>query len=333
MTNFNFKPAEEPTIYFIGVTTAKSSIMSVFPKWARHLGLKDAVIRGIDCKLHDDPTIYRRIVEFIKHDPLSYGALVTTHKLDLLRAARHYFDELDSFALLTDEISSISKREGRLIGHAKDPITVGLSLDAIIEPDYWRKTGAELLILGAGGSSVALTTHLMKSCGPDRWPSKIHVSNKTIERLNEMKAKHQAINPGITIAYYHATTPADNDAILNALKPGSIVINATGLGKDAPGSPLTDQAVFPQDGIAWDFNYRGELVFLDQARTQQQQRNLRIEDGWVYFIHGWTRVVAEVFDVEIPVAGPEFEIMSELAGSARGGIRKNTMKQQQGVLA
>jgi shikimate 5-dehydrogenase len=78
-----YEPAAVPTMYFIGVTTGKSSIMTVFPRWAEHLGLRGAVIRGIDCKWHDRPEVYRRAVEFIKHDPLSLGALVTTHKIDL----------------------------------------------------------------------------------------------------------------------------------------------------------------------------------------------------------------------------------------------------------
>jgi hypothetical protein len=41
------------------------------------------------------------------------------------------------------------------------------------------------------------------------------------------------------IDYILAPKQADNDAILNQLKPGSLVVNATGLGKDAPGSPIT----------------------------------------------------------------------------------------------
>ena len=58
--------ALEPTFYFIGVTTERSSIMRVFPKWARHLGLGDIPIRGVDCRLHDDPEVYRHVVEFLK---------------------------------------------------------------------------------------------------------------------------------------------------------------------------------------------------------------------------------------------------------------------------
>ena len=33
----------------------------------------------------------------------------------------------------------------------------------------------------------------------------------------------------------------------------------------------------------------------------------KIEDGWLYFIHGWTRVMAEVFQVDIPTSGPIFD--------------------------
>jgi shikimate 5-dehydrogenase len=102
------------------------------------------------------------------------------------------------------------------------------------------------------------------------------------------------------------------------LKPGSLVINATGLGKDAPGSPLMDAGVFPERAVVWDLNYRGDLVFLDQARRQQRERSLRIEDGWTYFIHGWTQVIAEVFDVAIPTSGPSFDRISEIAIQAAG---------------
>ena len=41
------EPAKRPTMYFVGVTTGQSSIMKVFPVWAKALGL-DAEIKGID---------------------------------------------------------------------------------------------------------------------------------------------------------------------------------------------------------------------------------------------------------------------------------------------
>ena len=90
--------ATQPTIYFIGVTTGQSSIMKVFPKWAKTIGLDDAVIKGIDIEIHANPEVYREVVSFIKNDPLSMGALVTTHKIDIYNAAKDLFDYLDPYA-------------------------------------------------------------------------------------------------------------------------------------------------------------------------------------------------------------------------------------------
>jgi shikimate 5-dehydrogenase len=119
------------------------------------------------------------------------------------------------------------------------------------------------------------------------------------------------------VEYVHTPRPEDNDSLLGALKPRSLAANATGLGKDAPGSPITNAARFPKNGFAWDFNYRGDLIFLDQARTQQRDQELTVEDGWVYFIHGWTRVIAEVFHIDIPTSGPVFDELSRIAAGAR----------------
>mgnify|MGYP001290183903 CR=1 FL=1 len=78
----------QPTFYFIGVTTGKSSIRKIFPKWMEVLGRPEVVLEGVDLKIHDEPENYRRVVTQIKEDPLSLGALVTTHKIDLVTAAR-----------------------------------------------------------------------------------------------------------------------------------------------------------------------------------------------------------------------------------------------------
>jgi len=309
--------ADRPTFYFIGVTTGKSSIMRVFPEWANYLNLGDCPIKGIDCKWHDDPQVYREVVSFLKNDQLSLGGLVTTHKIDLLKASLDLFDELGDDAQLLGEISCISKQNGKLLGHAKDPITSGLSLEAFVPPGYWSGSDAQICLLGAGGSSLALTTYLMKTKDASDRPSKICVTNRSTPRIEDMRKVHEKINPGIEIEYIHCPTPQDNDRVIDSLKPGSLVINATGLGKDAPGSPITEQAVFPENGMAWEFNYRGDLVFLDQANAQKKKRNLQIEDGWTYFIHGWTRVIAEVFHIDIPTAGPTFDELSKIAAKVR----------------
>jgi len=309
--------ATQPTFYFIGVTTGKSSIMKVFPEWAKFLDLQDVVIKGIDFKPHDESDAYREAVEFIKNDPLSRGALVTTHKIDLLKACRDFFEELDPHAESMGEISCISKRNGKLIGHAKDPITSGLAIEAFLPSRYWAETSATALLLGAGGSSIAITSYLMQASHGGNRPSKIIVTNRSQPRLDEIQHIHQKLEATTPTEYFLTPKPEDNDSILSALPSGSLVVNATGLGKDAPGSPLTNGAVFPAKGVVWELNYRGDLIFLEQAEAQQESQNLKIEDGWVYFIHGWTRVIAEVFDIDIPVKGPQFDQLSEIAGRFR----------------
>lgn len=312
-----YQKAVKPTMYFIGVSTSKSSIMKVFPAWAEYLDLGTCEIKGIDLMLHDEPQKYRDAVAFIKNDPHSLGALVTTHKIDLLKACRDQFDALDEYASLMGEISSISKKDGILFGHAKDPITSGLSLEAFIPENYWKKTGAEVLILGAGGAAIAISWYLMKKEHGENRPSKIIVVNRSVPRLKEIKQIHSQLDTVVDLQYILAPSLDISNGILNSLKPGSLVINATGLGKDAPGSPLGDNTKFPENGFVWDFNYRGDLIFLDQARKQQDDRNLTIEDGWVYFIHGWTRVISEVFHIEIPTSGEKFDKLSEIAAGQR----------------
>ena len=97
---------------------------------------------------------------------------------------------------------------------------------------------------------------------------------------------------------------------------GSIVINATGMGKDIPGSPITDEGLFPRYGIAWEFNYRGELDFMHQAIRQQDARHVRVEDGWVYFLHGWSQVIAQVLHIELTDA--LFARLDDAASTVRG---------------
>ena len=311
--------AEKPTFYFIGVTTAKSSIMKVFPAWAAELGLRDAEIKGIDFPLHADPAAYREAVEFIRDDPLSLGALVTTHKIDLFNACRDLFDVIDPFATLMKETSCISKRDGKLVCHAKDPISSGLSIDGFLGEGHFARTGAEVFSMGAGGSTIALTWYLMRKERGEDVPARIVVSDRSQPRLDEIRHVHAQIASDVRVDYVLASAPTDNDAVLPGLKPGSLVINATGLGKDTPGSPLTGDAVFPQEAVVWDLNYRGELVFLDQARAQTERRDLTIVDGWTYFIHGWTQVIAEVFHITIGTDAATIDRLTDVAVRATKG--------------
>jgi shikimate dehydrogenase len=308
------EPATVPTMYFVGVTTTRSSIMKIFPKWSEILGLGARLV-GYDAEPHAPAETYRAIVQHIKDDPLAAGALVTTHKIDLLTAARDLFDYLDPYAELCGEVSSVSKRDGRLEGHAKDPITSGLAWEAFVEPGYWGRTSADVLCLGAGGSAVAISVYVAGLKDRADRPRRFIAVNRSQPRLDALKEIQDKLKTDIEFEYILNEDPRKNDQYMAALPPGSMVINATGMGKDRPGSPITDDGLFPQNGVVWELNYRGALDFLHQAARQARSRNLKIEDGWIYFVHGWSQVVAQVFHLDLT---PElFKELDRAAASIR----------------
>jgi shikimate 5-dehydrogenase len=298
-------------MYFLGVSTHHSSIMKLFPLWMEELGRPDIRLEGMDLKLHDDPENYRRAVTLIKEDRACLGALVTAHKINLLNAARNLFDYLDPLAQISGEVSCISKFQGELQGHAKDPITGGLSLDAILDAGYFGRTGGHVLSLGAGGSTTALLLHFSRKTDAADRPRHIVIVNRSPGRLEELRRMVPSLHMDIEFEYYCQQGPLQNDKLIQMLPSGSVVINATGMGKDLPGSPITDAGIFPAHGVAWELNYRGELQFLHQALAQREERNLTVEDGWLYFLHGWTQVIAQVLHIEIDAS-----LFSRLAARA-----------------
>lgn len=298
---------------FVGVSTSGSSIMKVFPRWAGILGLPTDRLRGFDLPIDTQPEAYRALVAGIRDDPDLLGALVTTHKVNLYTAAADLFDEIDEFGTLCGEISSISKRDGKLIGHAKDPVTAGLAVEDFLPAEYFQDTGRSVLCLGAGGAGTALVWYLAHRA--DR-PARIICTDTDAGRLSALTdVMERSHAPEGLVQCVQVASGEDTATILKALPPQSLVVNASGLGKDRPGSPLPDGAAFPADSYVWEFNYRGSLEFLAQAREQQHDRHLTVEDGWRYFIHGWSQVVAEVFDV--PLTGSLVEQLADAAAAVR----------------
>jgi shikimate 5-dehydrogenase len=285
------------------VSTAQSAAVRLFPAWARELGVDDVHLVGCDLPVGAEVQRYRGVVERIKRDDRAVGALVTTHKIDLFEACRDLFDEVDAYAGLCQETSCLARRGGRLVAFATDPVSSRRAFDDF----HGGQFAGEVLCLGGGGSATAITVQLIDR----RLASRITVVDRSPDRLARIRGVHQRVDAGASVDYVENDDPITNDRLVAELPAGSLVINATGLGKDLPGSPLTDRAVFPEHGYAWDVNYRGDLRFLRQARAQSRTRRLRVEDGWRYFIHGWAVVMGQVFDIDV-----EGELTDRLAAIA-----------------
>lgn len=302
------------TFAFFGVTTQSSAIRRVFPRWMEELGI-DSTLVGFDFPVDAPAADYRSAVERIKADPRAVGGLITTHKLNVLAAAEDLFDGLDESAALLKETSCIHKDGTRLLGAALDDRTSLMGLDALVGADFWNGE-RELVILGAGGASIALTLGLHRAAQAGRLlPARVVVTARSHPRLQEMRELHDRIDFSVPTDYVVAGTAEHADRVIGEAAPGSVIVNATGMGKDRPGSPASAQAPYPPDAVVWDMNYRGELAFLADARAQGRG-DLRVVDGWDYFVYSWTKAVAVVYGIDIPASGLVFERLSELARTA-----------------
>jgi shikimate 5-dehydrogenase len=231
------------------------------------------------------------VVTRIKGADQELGALITTHKIDLFGACRDLLDGVDEYAELCGEASCLAKRDGQLWAFATDPISSGRALAEFYDPP----DGAQVLCLGAGGSATAITVYMLER----QVASGITVVDRNPRRLKALEAIHAKLGSKTRVGYVESSDPRTNDRLIADLPPGSLVINATGMGKDVPGSPISEAALFPDGGYVWELNYRGELDFFRLAERQRAGRNLHLEDGWRYFIHGWAVVMERVFAIEI----------------------------------
>jgi len=293
-------------ILFIGASTGNSLIHRAFPAWVEHLGVKAEVV-GVDLPLGAAPKDYLRVVDDIRADADCLGAVVTTHKVALYQAAAHRFDALDELALSCGEINSIRSADGNLAGFARDPISVGRVVDAI-----WPTSSGEVLCLGCGGTAIALGRHLLAR-GHQGVIHAVDRDPAAVQRLtNALGADHGRVQARCSAAPW--------DETIAALDPGALIVNATGMGKERPGSPVTEAAVFPVESVVWELNYRGDLRMLDLARAQSRQRTLAVHDGWTLFCHGWASALSAVLALpDDPQLGERFAALAhDLRSLARG---------------
>ena len=284
--------------WFIGVTTGQSLIMRLFPIWEKVLGIQGTRMHGVDLPPGIEGQKIRETVNELRANPDILGALVTTHKLAVWEEASDLFAKVDEHATRLQEISCISKdKNGKLIGHAKDPITSCKAMESILGKNHWQTNPkAEALVLGCGGAGTAIIEQLL-SGEEGNTPLNITGLEKNRGRLE--KVKNDFSNSKKLTLEESKSSGETAARIMTQLPPHSLIINATGMGKDIPGSPVPKSIDFPEQVIVWELNYRGSLEFYQHAKEQEARRKLRVHDGWDYFLLGWSSVMEEVFHFEL----------------------------------
>lgn len=280
-----------PLILFVGVTTTGSLAHTVFQRWAALLG-RTWTLRGVDLPTDTPPQTYRQLVSAMRDNPAVRGAVITAHKLRLYRVCAPDLAGDDPLVGLTHEVNTlVTDTSGATVtGYARDAVSLTLILPELprhADVDSLRKL--HVLCLGAGGAATALllALHIDMTAEPGSLPgapAHIVFADTDPSALDDLRAvAARAMIDPTRVSFVHAVDPGACDALVASLRSPALVINATGRGKEAPGSPVTYQAPFRPTTLAWDFNYRGPLTFLHQATT----RGARTLDGWDYFVAGW----------------------------------------------
>ena len=287
-------------VVFIGRATGGSGVHAAFPTWARALELGNVVLRGVDVPPDVQPGAWRELLAEMRDNPRVRGAVVTDHKLRLFRACTDLLDEREPTVELMSEINSLRFEDGRVTAFARDVLALGSVLGRAPLPS----SPPAVVCLGAGGAATALllattldvpATTTSGTPAPaldvpaltfvDRDPAALAALESVMERLPVDPAAVRTVT---------AATPAACAEVVATAPAGTLVVNATGLGKLGPGSPLPDGTSFPPGAVAWDFNYRGPLTFLAQARAA----GAPTVDGRDYFLAGWACALAGVFGLD-----------------------------------
>lgn len=278
---------------FVGVSTAGSRVHTVFPAWSPLLW-PDTELVGLDLPVTTDAETYRRVIRVLVGNPRIRCAVVTTHKLRLFDAvaSNHaLIATTDSLSTLSREINTLDASERRAF--ARDPVSLRILLDDL-------DANRPLLCIGTGGAATALllaaTLDLAATLArgtpvPRRRGQPLTFLDRSAPALRALdQVRRRCHLPADAVRLIHTPDPDAVGQVVSTADAGSVVINATGLGKDAAGSPLPNASQFPPDALAWDFNYRGPLTFLVQAAAG----GIPYQDGWQYFVAGWTAALCAV---------------------------------------
>lgn len=280
-------------IWFVGVSTAGSAALAAFPAWSRSLGLEAEVV-GVDLAVDAPADAYRQLVARFRASAEVMGAVITGHKARLFETARDQLDAVSDAASGCREISVLRRDGDHVCGTAIEVRSSAAALREIVPANHWAISGGQLLILGAGGTAAALISAMFDQSGAGSiGPSAVHLIDLVPSRAERL-AEHLGRLSRDTAVSVERVKEASS--VLTRLPSGSLVVNASGVGKDVSGSPVPLPAPWPDRVIFWEINYRGELPLLKDATHQAPARGLAVHDGWKLFVAGWSEALAAILN-------------------------------------
>lgn len=289
--------SDPTTLYIIGNGPARGEGMRWFEQWARKQRPGGVQAAALDLPPQPGREDYRKVVSRVQDEPGAVGALLASHRRELLAASRDQFADLTTEASLSGELSCLYKEDGQLVGHTTRPQAAGLALARFLGPGYWLRHDAELLCLGADGAAPALLTYVATRAPAGDRPPRLVLADHDMARLHDVEQLLQRLPvAGVEVQLFHTSNAAGNNQLLAGLPEHSVVVNASGQAQE---SPLTANARFPRHGAAWDLHHEPRTPFLHLAQSQPHDLALRVEDGTAFHELAWATGVGYVLGVDV----------------------------------
>lgn len=130
------------------------------------------------------------------------------HKSEVTR----FVDEMSERASTAGAINTLVFKEKEIYGDNTDGVGLIRDLTANLEIDL---EGANILILGAGGSTRGIVAPLL-----DEKPGAIVIANRTADKATALAEYFSSQGPVSAISFKNIRTPPDFDLIINATSAG-----------------------------------------------------------------------------------------------------------------
>lgn len=154
------------------------------------------------------------------------------HKRDVTR----FVDEMSDRASTAGAVNTLVFKEGGIYGDNTDGIGLLRDLESNLELEL---EGANILILGAGGSTRGILSPLL-----DAKPEAIVIANRTVDKAMALADKFSSQGPVSASSFKNLRTPPDFD----------LVINATSAGLKGELPPFPEHAI-GENTVCYDLSY------------------------------------------------------------------------------
>ncbi|WP_189765881.1 hypothetical protein [Streptomyces xanthochromogenes] len=215
--------------------------------------------------------------------------MTTGHKTELGR-------DLTGYATVTKDVRRLREAgtlrvdTDGLHASAHDVAAGGDIVQELLADSRWETGARHAVVLGAGGAGLALACVLTEASGVRQ----VILTEQSSARRREVRHILEAAGlDGGRVALAPAT---QNDSLVAEAPPGTLLVNATGLGKDTPGSPLADTTPLPARSLFWELNYRGQRPLLARAQATTGSTGGRAVDGWDFFVRSWFEALKTILE-------------------------------------